>query len=68
MKLYDNYFFMIKNTKFGFVEKFNFFDLDMAIRKRKEFHIKYGIPMIEIPIFHNEVDNNYKHSEATLVA
>lgn len=68
MKLYDNYFFMSENKKHGLVEKFNFRELDMAIRKRYEFHDAFGIPMIDIPIFHYEVDENYKHSETKLVA
>lgn len=68
MKLYDNYFFMIENKVYGFVEKFNFRDLDMVIRKRNEFHDDFRIPMIDMPIFHYEVDENYKHSEAKLVA
>ena len=68
MKLYDNYFFMIENKNHGFVEKFNFSELDMAIRKRNEFHDDFGIPMIDMPIFHYEVDENYKHSEVKLVA
>ena len=67
-KIYDNYFFMVENTVYGFVEKFNFFELDMAIRKRKEFHDVHGIPMIDMPIYKYEVDANYRHSEAILVA